>query len=98
MNLHPGLIGAIKITSTVVITGALGLESWNLYGGFPQGQTSAFWQVLLMLVHLGLLVHLIEGIVAVYLSPRHQALQSGVYTFFTGTLSLWEIYQRREQA
>lgn len=97
MNLHPRLIGAIKITSTVVITGALGLEVWNLSGGFQQNEMSGFWQILLILVHFGLLAHLIEGILAGFLSPRHQALQAGVYTFFTGTVSLWEIYQRREE-
>ena len=97
INLHPRWFMLIKITSTVLITGALGLEFWNFRIGLPSGEGFGQWQGLLIVVHFGLLVHLIEGIIVAVISPRHQALQSAVYTFFTGTVSLWDFWQQSQK-
>ena len=86
----------IKVISIVLITGAIALESWNLYAGFthlhvPISLTPVFW-----VERFAVTAHLIEGALAVFLAPSRNKLplQYGTYTFFVGTVGLLELFAK----
>lgn len=95
--IHPQLLLSIKILSTVLIGGAIALEGWNFYSQFAHHPLPSLLQPLQWLGRIALVSHLIEGIIAgVYTaSSKKTALQAGVYTFFTGTLGLLELWGDR---
>ncbi|MEM8677556.1 MAG: DUF4499 domain-containing protein [Cyanobacteria bacterium P01_G01_bin.67] len=83
----------IKIISTIVITGSLGLECWNFYLYFqgeslPDNLNSLFWVGSIILI-----VHLIEALIAAIKASSYQKnpLSYGLYTFFVGFVSLQEL-------
>lgn len=88
----------IKVISIVLITGAIGLESWNAYvllnkGNIPSILTPVFW-----IERFAIASHLIEGIIAAYKAPSRQKMpiQYGAYTFFVGTVGLLELFERED--
>ncbi|MDJ0702693.1 MAG: hypothetical protein QNJ46_05380 [Leptolyngbyaceae cyanobacterium MO_188.B28] len=84
----------IKVLSIVLISGAIGLEGWNIYarlhhGALPSRLNFAFW-----FGSFALSIHAIEGIIAAAYAPSRQKppLQYGIYTLFVGTVGLFELF------
>ncbi|MEY3869928.1 MAG: hypothetical protein RLZZ338_3819 [Cyanobacteriota bacterium] len=94
-SLNPKLVQLIKIVSTILISNAIGLELWNLYAVFSHQVIPSFIQILVVIAHLALLSHFIEGIIAgFYVFPRGgNYIKDGIYTFFTGTVGLLELWE-----
>lgn len=84
----------IKYLSTILITGAIGLELWRLYLIFHNDPIPSFMYPMLWLGRFALVAHLIEGIIAAIYAPRKQKypLSYGTYTFFVGTIALSELF------
>lgn len=80
----------IKVLSTVLITGALGLELWNLYAPI-QGLAILFY-----IERFALISHGIEAAIAVFYASSHDQppLKYSIYTFFVGTVALVELFQQ----
>jgi hypothetical protein len=101
MNLQDAkkyLFAWIKVISTVLMTGAIALESWNLYAGLthlsvPSSLTPVFW-----VERFAVSAHLIEGaIAACFAASRNKLpLQYGTYTFFVGTVGLLELFAKAD--
>lgn len=88
-KLDPKFSSFIKVLSTALISGALGLELWNLYTPI-QG-----FAVLFYIERFILISHGIEAAIAVfYAASRNQSpLKYSIYTFFVGTVGLVELFQ-----
>jgi hypothetical protein len=91
--MNPTIAKIIKIASSLVITGALGLLGWNLLlhsqgESLPPNLTSLFW-----LGNFILVAHGVEGAIAAFTAPSHHKnpLLYGVYTFFVGFVGLQEL-------
>jgi hypothetical protein len=89
------LLTTIKILSTILITGALGLELRNLYALQSQMTPLDLPFPLLWIGRFALVAHFLEGMIAfIYAPSRNQsAIASGVYTFFVGTVGLVELFE-----
>ena len=89
------LLTTIKIISTILITGALGLELWNLYAVQSQMTPFELPFPLLWIGRFALVAHFLEGMIAFIYAPfRNQsAIASGIYTFFVGTVGLVELFE-----
>ncbi|HIK30837.1 MAG TPA: hypothetical protein IGS17_11485 [Oscillatoriales cyanobacterium M59_W2019_021] len=94
MKLDDRLANGIKVLSTVLITGAIALELWNLYThGFEQFDR---FQPLIGFERFALLAHLGEGAIAAFYAPRkgEKPIRFAIYTFFVGTIGLFELFDR----
>ena len=89
------LLTTIKIISTILIVGVLGLELRNLYALQSQITPLDLPFPLLWIGRFALVAHFLEGIVAfIYAPSRNQpAIASGIYTFFVGTVGLVELFE-----
>jgi hypothetical protein len=89
----PILIQAIKIVSTLLISGAIILETWNLITHFIDRPLPEIFKWVIIIERFALISHLIEAIIAGFSAQRQEKnpLRSGVYTFFVGTVGLWEV-------
>ncbi|MGK7918113.1 MAG: hypothetical protein AB4038_21680 [Prochloraceae cyanobacterium] len=85
----------IKFISTILITTAIGLESWNIYSQLTYHQIPNIINPILWLGRLILIAHLIEGIIAAFSAPSKGEipLKYGTYTFFVGTVGLFELFK-----
>lgn len=91
--MNPNTAKLIKITSTILITGALGLELWNIYllsnnAILPAKIKPFFW-----IGSVALVAHGIEGLIAGF-QARDRNLNPiayGIYTFFVGFVGLKEL-------
>ncbi len=94
-SLNPNLVQGIKIVSTILIFNAMGLELWNLYAVFSHQVIPSFIQILVVIAHLALLSHFIEGLIAgFHVFPKGgNYIKDGIYTFFTGTVGLLELWE-----
>ncbi|HBB31291.1 MAG TPA: hypothetical protein DDZ80_08215 [Cyanobacteria bacterium UBA8803] len=88
----------IKIVSTTLIVGAMGLEIGNIYASLinhplPQSLTPVLW-----IGRLAVTSHLVEGCVAAYKAPSRKEIpiKYGTYTFFVGTVGLLELFDRED--
>ncbi|MBG1245213.1 hypothetical protein [Nostoc sp. NZL] len=86
----------VKIISTVLITSAIGLESWNIYAVInntylPSSLNPIFW-----IERFAMASHFIEGIIAAFYAPSRQRMpiKYATYTFFVGTIGLLELFER----
>lgn len=84
----------IKVISIFVMTAAIGLEIFNLYELLAQKEIPASLNLFIWLAHVPVVAHLIEAIIAGYYAPskNQKSLNYGVYTFFTGTVGLLELF------
>lgn len=92
----PILIPAIKIISTLLISGAIMLEAWNDVAHFLNQPLPDLFKWVIIIARVALISHLIEAIVAGF-SAKSQGkhpLKSAVYTFFVGTVGLLEMRDR----
>ena len=92
------LLTMIKIISTTLILGVLGLELRNLYAVQSQMTPFELPFPLFWIGRFALVAHFLEGIVAfIYAPSRNQpAIASGIYTFFVGTVGLVELFELQE--
>ena len=92
------LLTTIKIISTILITGALGLELGNLYALRSQLTPLDLPFPLLWIGRFALVAHFLEGIVAFIYAPsrKQSAIASGIYTFFVGTVGLVELFELQD--
>lgn len=88
----------IKVISTVLITGAIALESWNLYASFTHLPVPSSLNIVFAIERFAVVAHLIEGIIAaIFASSRQQQpLRYGIYTFFVGTVGLLELFAKAD--
>lgn len=89
----------IKIASSLVITGSLGLLGWNLFlhlqgASLPPNLTSLF-----QLGSFILVAHGVEGAIAAFKAPTYnqKPLPWIVYTFFVGFVGLQELANQESQ-
>lgn len=89
------LLTTIKIISTMLIVGVLGLELRNLYAVQSQMTPLELPFPLLWIGRFALVAHFLEGMIAFIYAPfRNQsAIASGIYTFFVGTVGLVELFE-----
>lgn len=89
------LLTTIKMISTMLIVGVLGLELRNLYAVQSQMTPFELPFPLLWIGRFALVAHFLEGMIAfIYAPSRNQpAIASGIYTFFVGTVGLVELFE-----
>lgn len=93
-HLNRRVLKTIKFVSIILISSAIGLELWHIYASMTVKEIPQALDVIMWVERLALLVHFIEGILAAfYASLRGESpIKCGVYTFFTGTISLFELF------
>ncbi|MBE8989813.1 hypothetical protein [Nostoc sp. LEGE 12450] len=86
----------VKIISTVLISSAIGLESWNIYAlitnsNIPSSLNPIFW-----IERFAMTCHFIEATVAAFYAPsrKKMPIRYATYTFFVGTIGLLELFDR----
>jgi len=97
----PILLPTIKIISTLLISGAIILEAWNLTSNFidqslPDILKMDTFKWVIILAQFALISHFIEAIIAGFAakSQGKNPLKSALYTFFVGTVGLLEVLNR----
>lgn len=95
VNIKLYLSTIVKIISIIFITGAIGLELWNIFAVINNIQVPSSLNVMLGIGRLAITVHFIEAVIAAFyaLSKNKMAMKFGVYTFFVGTVGLLELFQ-----
>ncbi|MHC5722917.1 MAG: hypothetical protein ACYTXY_01950 [Nostoc sp.] len=86
----------VKVLSTILITSAIGLESWNIYAvitnsNLPSSLNQIFW-----IERFAMTSHLIESIIAAFYatSRKKMPIKYAIYTFFVGTIGLLELFSQ----
>jgi hypothetical protein len=86
----------VKVISTLLITSAIGLESWNIYAvltnnNLPSSLNPIFW-----IERFAITSHFIESIIAAFYAPskNKRSIQYATYTFFVGTIGLLELFDQ----
>lgn len=85
----------IKITSTILITCALGLEIWQIYLLSTDASLPSQLYPVLWLASIALIAHFIEGAIAAFQANASQKnfITYGIYTFFVGFVGLLELQE-----
>ncbi|MDJ0634204.1 MAG: hypothetical protein QNJ34_13525 [Xenococcaceae cyanobacterium MO_188.B29] len=85
----------IKITSTILITSALGLEIWQVYVLLNGTSLPNQLDPVLCLGSIALIAHLIEGLIAAFQANacHKNFIIYGIYTFFVGFVGLLELQE-----
>ncbi|MDZ8226624.1 MULTISPECIES: hypothetical protein [unclassified Nostoc] len=90
----------VKIISTILITSAIGLESWNIYAvitntNLPSSLNPIFW-----IERFAVTSHFIESIIAAFYAPsrKKMPIKYATYTFFVGTIGLLELFDRENDS
>jgi ABC-type polysaccharide transport system permease subunit len=88
-------INSIKIISSILITGALGLDIWCLSSLFCDRTFPNILYPVVWIANIALVIHLIAGIIAAIIANTLQKsfFTYGIYTFFVGFVGLWELHQ-----
>ena len=96
MIISDRLLNPVKVFSSVLVAGALGLELWNILAG---GSLFSDWKLVFYLGRLVLVSHGLEAVIAVvYAGSKGQSpVVTGIYTFFVGTVGLMELFQPGEK-
>lgn len=86
----------VKIISTMLITSAIGLESWNIYAvitnsNLPSSLNPIFW-----IERFAMTTHFVESIIAAFYAPsrKKMPIKYAIYTFFVGTIGLLELFSQ----
>ncbi|MGA9381647.1 MAG: hypothetical protein WBV73_23035 [Phormidium sp.] len=89
------LVSLLKVISPVVMVSAIALELWHLEARLTTSQFPSSLMPVLWFGHFAITVHLIEAVVAALNAPskQHEPIQYGIYTFFVGTVGLWELFE-----
>ena len=90
----------VKILSTILITSAIGLESWNIYAvitnnNLPSSLNPIFW-----IERFAITSHFIESIIAAFYAPsrKKMPMKYATYTFFVGTIGLLELFAQENDS
>ena len=85
---------AIKILSTFLMIGAIGLETWNIYAVLNQFEIPSKINPIFWIERVAVTAHLIEAIIAALKANSKDKIwyKYGVYTFFVGTIGLMELF------
>ncbi|MEA5597781.1 hypothetical protein [Rivularia sp. UHCC 0363] len=91
---------AIKIISTVLMIGAIGLELGHIYALKNQLQIPNIISPIFWVERVAVAVHLIEAIVAAFTAGSKDRIwyKYGVYTFFVGTIGLVELFREENKS
>ncbi|HEY9802639.1 MAG TPA: hypothetical protein V6D25_19910 [Leptolyngbyaceae cyanobacterium] len=96
MNIKQILVSIIKVVSTVIISSAIALESWNIYAvntgiNIPSILIPIFWVERFIVT-----CHFLEGVIAAFYAPakKKMPIKYGIYTFFVGTVGLLELFSK----
>ncbi|MBO3462818.1 hypothetical protein [Aetokthonos hydrillicola] len=94
MNIKKKIFPLVKIISTLLITGALGLELWNIYAVMNEVEVPSYLHPIFCLERFAVIAHFIEGVIALVYAPSKGKipLKYGTYTFFVGTIGLLELF------
>jgi hypothetical protein len=89
------MLTTLKITSTILIIIALGIVITNFLPIFPELTNSSFFKIITWLASFSLISHFVEAVIIYIYTYKKAAkpLQLAVYTFFTGTMGLTEIWK-----
>lgn len=92
-------IQVLKIGVTLLMSGAIALESYNLIHPFINSSLPGLLFGLIIVARVALIVHCLEAIAAAYLARSHQQnpLKTAIYTFFVGAFGLWELSKARRE-
>ncbi|MDF5720006.1 MAG: hypothetical protein PUP91_05865 [Rhizonema sp. PD37] len=84
----------LKMLSIFLITGAIGLEIWNIYAVINEIIVPRSLQPIFWIERFAVITHLIEGLIASFFahSKKKIPIIYGVYTFFVGTIGLLELF------
>ncbi|ACK73954.1 conserved hypothetical protein (plasmid) [Gloeothece citriformis PCC 7424] len=87
----------IKKLSIFLMIAALILQLINFYLVLSHQEMPWFWVGIIEIASVALFIHLLEGIVAFFwaLSKRKNPFKYGLYSFFTGTISLLELFDNK---
>lgn len=90
------IVISIKIISTLVITGAIGLELWNIYATYNHIDIPNILHPVFWIERIAVISHVIEGIIAAYFAASRNKMPAryGIYTFFVGTVGLLELFNK----
>ncbi|MBD2691156.1 hypothetical protein [Anabaena catenula] len=93
------LFPIIKVISITLITSAIGLELWNIQTAIINSQLPSFLTPALIIAHVALSAHFLEGIIAAYYAPAQNQtpIKYGTYTFFVGTIGLLELFSNDDK-
>ena len=94
--MNPKISQLIKVTSIMLITAALGLETWSIYLQLNNKLLPTKLNPIWWLGTIALIAHSIEGIVAAFNagSRNKNPITYGIYTFFVGFVGLQELFER----
>lgn len=94
------IVTSIKFISTFLITGAIGLELWNIYTIYTHTPLPNILGPVFWFERFAVISHLIEGIIAAYFAPSRNRtpIKYGVYTFFVGTVGLLELFEQSDNS
>jgi hypothetical protein len=84
------VLTVVKVLSTILISSVLALELWNLWA---EGQLPPSLHLVLVVGHIAVTIHVIEGIIAAFYAPSRGKTPFffALYTFFVGFPGLFEI-------
>ncbi|MEH2262147.1 hypothetical protein [Nostoc sp.] len=86
----------VKVISTVLITSAIGLESWNIYAVLTNSNVPSSLNPIFWIERFAMTSHFTLAIVAAFYAPSRKKIpiQYATYTFFVGTIGLLELFDR----
>ncbi|CAN1212736.1 Alr4224 protein [Tumidithrix helvetica PCC 7403] len=89
------LTNLIKKTSILLISGAIGLELWNIYTSFAHRELPSFLIPMFWIGRFAIAAHGLEALIAAFwaTSKQKRPLQYAIYTFFVGTVGLMELFE-----
>ncbi len=98
MTMPKLLIWSIKILSTVLIIGFLGIAGWNFYARANNAAIIDLPQWGLWWGYFAIFAHFLEAIAAAIYAYFQQknALLTGIYVFFVGTVGLGEVFEKQD--
>jgi hypothetical protein len=84
----------IKVLSIILMTGAVGLESWHIYAIATHSTVPSSLGWVFVITRIAIVAHAIEGAIAAVYAPSrgHASWRYGMYTFFVGTIGLVELF------
>ena len=88
----------VKIISTVLITSAIGLESWNIYAVITNSHLPSSLNLIFWIERFAMTIHFIESIIAAFYAPsrKKMPIKYATYTFFVGTIGLLELFDQQD--
>lgn len=82
-----------------MIVSAIIWELGNIYATVNHEKIPSKLNFIFWIERFALIAHLFEAIIAAFLAPAKEKypIQYGIYTFFVGTVGLWELFNETAQ-